>query len=85
LTPVVVSSDTPRMAARVLVKKPGVSFMRLAIWAKRISSSSLPGLDSTSSPASARAPIRMYMVASPPSSRIMFDGWPSGHWKMRSV
>ena len=57
-TPVVVSSDTPLMASRVLVNQPGLSFMRFWIWALMTSSSSEVGTGMISSPASARAPSR---------------------------
>ena len=37
------------------------------------------------SPASARAPSKIYIVASPPSSRMMLDGFPSGQSNVRST
>jgi hypothetical protein len=81
---VVVSSDTPRMAWRWRVNQPGLAAMRLRIWAKKNSASSLSGLSMRPvSPSSTRAPVRMYIVASPPSSRIMLA--PPSKPKMRSV
>jgi hypothetical protein len=84
LTPVVVSSVTPRILARWRVNQPGLASMRLRIRAKSASSSSEVGVSiSAVSPSSTRAPIRTYIVASPPSSRIMLA--PSSKWKMRSM
>ncbi len=58
--------------------------MRFLIWAKKYSASSLSGFSMRSvSPSSTRAPVRMYIVASPPSSRIMLA--PPSKSKIRSV
>jgi hypothetical protein len=51
-----------------------VGAMRFLIWAKRILLFLESGSREDVSPASARAPSRMYIVASPPSSRIMLTG-----------
>ena len=80
----VVSSETPLIAWRCLTNQPGLAASRFLIWAKKYSSSSEVGVSMRSvSPSSTRAPIRMYIVASPPSSRIMFA--PPSKSKMRSV
>ena len=79
-----VSSETPRIAWRAFTNQPGLAAMRLRIWAKKYSASSLSGFSISSvSPSSTRAPVRMYIVASPPSSRIMLA--PPSKPKMRSV
>ena len=64
--PVVVSSETPLIMWRCFTNQPGLSAMRLRIWAKRTVSSSDEGLDSTSSPASARAPSPTPFVSATP-------------------
>ena len=72
------------MAWRCCTNQPGDCAIRFLIWAKKYSASSLSGFAMRSvSPSSTRAPVRMYIVASPPSSRIMLA--PPSKPKMRSV
>ena len=78
-TPVVVSSVTPFSAARWRVKKPGVSAIRFDLSEEDFLFFTA-SFDRTSSPASARAPIRMHGgVAAIIEIRL---GSPSGHWKI---
>ncbi len=68
----------------VLSYQPGCSVRRFLIAANRTSSSSLVGCSSNAvSPCSARRPRWISIVASPPSSRIMFGVPPSAHSKIR--
>jgi len=82
---VVVSSVTPFTCAMRVEYQVGswASFARMA--AKRMVSSSEPGVASTDGSFSALVPRWRRSVASPPSSRIMLEWLPSGHSKIRWV
>src|SRR3984885_9062789 len=86
-TPVVVSSVTPLISATALVHLPGASARELRSRSRMTSHSSLsPSAgDGTAPAASYSAPLCTNMVASPPSSRIMFGDWPSGQVSACSV
>jgi hypothetical protein len=81
---VVVSSETPLIAARCLVNQPGIGLQALLDQRRRFSSS-LPGW--TARPRRPRRGRRSGCTwsASPPSSRIMLGVPPSPHWKILSV
>ena len=76
-TPVVVSSVTPMICALLRLYQLGSSASLALIAANSTRSSSLPGLASTDRSFSAFWPRCISMVASPPSSRIMFGPSPS--------
>src|ERR1700728_3294889 len=78
-TPVVVSSVTRLISATALVHLPGWSASELRSWSRMTShSSESPSpADGTAPAASYSAPLCTNRVASPPSSRIMFDDCPS--------
>ena len=78
---------TPLIAFARAEYQPGWLARRFLIEAKRTRSSSLVGLFSTEASFSARLPRCRSSVASPPSSRIMFEKprRPRGHSKMRWV
>jgi hypothetical protein len=85
LTPVVVSSVTPLIRDRREEYHFGSALSLALIAANRSCSSSLPGFDNTDASFSAFAPRCSSSVASPPSSRIMFEYPPSVQSKMRCV
>src|ERR1700722_15508933 len=86
-TPVVVSSVTPLIWATARVHLRGWSARELRSRSRMTSHSSLsPSAgDGTAPAASYSAPLCTNMVASPPSSRIMFGDWPSGQVSACSV
>src|SRR5690625_1524256 len=79
-TPVVVSSVTPRMLLAISVNRFGDSVSDcFSVWMTTCHSSGSPSpADGTAPTFSYSAPLWTSIVASPPSSRIMF-GPPSGH------
>src|SRR5580693_3157020 len=86
-TPVVVSSVTPLISATALVHWPGLSARELRSRSRMTSHSSLSSSDGdgTAPAVSYSAPLCTNMVASPPSSRIMFGASPSGQVSACSV
>ncbi len=73
------------MESRTLANQPGERSRRFFITLTSASSSSLEGLGIFEASASTFAPSRMYIVASPPSSRIMLATSPFGQSKIRST
>ena len=86
-TPVVVSSVTPLMPCAALVHLPGWSASELRSRSRMTchSSTSSSAGDGTPPACSYSAPLCTNIVASPPSSRIMFGPSPSGQVSASSV